>query len=153
MPQRFRFGTFLRRRRRLLITCLFAAGCLVLPAAPLSAKPHEVRMTLKDGKVPLADLATSLCRELGIESVRVPAGNLDLGGLKGSNFVAAVNESLGDACRAVFAAVLRRDLGRWARERRRRARTVRNSPRDRGAAIPPAGLVDRCLTRPVRGRR
>src|SRR5689334_13828467 len=101
MPRRFRFGTFLRRRR-LLVTCLIAFGFLALPAAPLSAKPHECRIGLKDGKVPLSELADSLCRELGVTSVHVPVGSLDLTGLKGSNFVAAVNESLGDACRVTI---------------------------------------------------
>jgi pimeloyl-ACP methyl ester carboxylesterase len=127
MPRRFRFGTFLRRRP-LLFACLFASGCLALPAASVSAKPHEVRMTLKDGKVPLSDLADSLCRELGVTSVHVPVGNLDVSGLKGSNFVAAVNESLGDACRVTItpdALVLHVDVEKLPRDCDAARRAVR----------------------------
>ena len=64
MPQQFRFGTLVRPRRRLLLACLFVSCCLAIPAAPASAKPHEVRIALKDGKVPLSDLSDSLCRAL-----------------------------------------------------------------------------------------
>ena len=36
--------------------------------------------------------------------VRVPGGSLDLNGLKGSNFVAAVDEAMGDGCRVTVTA-------------------------------------------------
>src|SRR5436853_7464053 len=128
MPRRLRFGTLLRRRRPLLFACLFAAAFLAVPSAPLSAKPHECRIALKDGKVPLTDLADSLCRELGVTSIHVPVGNLDLSGLKGSNFVAAVNESLGDACRVTItpdALVLHVDVEKLPRDCDAAKRAVR----------------------------
>lgn len=82
---------------------LMAVALLLFPAAA-AAKPREMRVPLHDGKAQLADVSAALCEGLGITAVRVPGGSLDLNGLKGSNFVAAVDEAMGDGCRVTVTA-------------------------------------------------
>ena len=68
-------------------------------AAPAAAKVYETRVPLKDGKVHLQTLTGALCTGLGEQPVAAPAGDLDVSGDSGANFVAALNEALGDGCR------------------------------------------------------
>jgi pimeloyl-ACP methyl ester carboxylesterase len=67
-------------------------------ASPVSAALREARIPLHDGKLRSADLFALLSRELHLPECRMSCGDIDLTGLNGSNFVAAVNESLGEGC-------------------------------------------------------
>src|SRR5690348_5045041 len=78
-----------------LTAILVAALAMALPA---SATPHEATIPLHNGKLRSADLFALLSRELGLPECRISCGDVNLTGVDGSNFVAAVNQSLGDGC-------------------------------------------------------
>lgn len=87
------------RRPGFLASILLAIALAFGMLAPIAtAKPREATIPLRDGQVVLADLSATLCRELKLPPADALPGRLDLNGLKGSNFVAAVNQSLGDGC-------------------------------------------------------
>ncbi len=86
------------RPRRLI----WMIGVSALMPALASGAPHETRIALKNGKVPFSEVSAALCRELNISSsraARLPLGSVDLNGMKGPQFVSAVNGTLGDALR------------------------------------------------------
>lgn len=72
---------------------------LALAGAPAQAAPREARVPLHEGKLRTADLTAALSRELNLPECSLDCGDLDLRGLGGSLWLAAVNESLGEACR------------------------------------------------------
>lgn len=67
--------------------------------AIVSAAPHEARLPLHDGELRLADLSRKLLEELHLPATHLPPGEINLNGLSGSLFIAAMNRSLGDGCR------------------------------------------------------
>jgi hypothetical protein len=69
---------------------------LSLCAPTASAKPHEARVPLHDGKLRTADLSKALCEEFHLPRISLSFGVVDLRGLHGSAFVDALNESLGE---------------------------------------------------------
>ena len=71
-----------------------AVGPALVPAVA-RADPHEVRVPLRDGQLTMAELTDLLPKTV---ADRLPAGSLDVRGLGGSLFVAALNASLGDGC-------------------------------------------------------
>jgi pimeloyl-ACP methyl ester carboxylesterase len=75
----------------------FAVTFLAL-ALPASAAPREARIPLHDGRLRSADLFAILSQELHLPECHLSCGDVDLTGLNGSNFVAAVNQSLGEGC-------------------------------------------------------
>jgi pimeloyl-ACP methyl ester carboxylesterase len=74
------------------------AVTLLALTMPASAATREARIPLHGGVLRSADLFSILSRELHLPDCHLGCGNVDLTGLNGSNFVAAVNESLGDGC-------------------------------------------------------
>lgn len=77
---------------------------LVGICAPAFAEPYEARVPLNDGKVHSTDLSAALCRELRLPaSFGIDCGSIDLTGIDGSLFLAALNASLGDGCRLFVA--------------------------------------------------
>lgn len=86
------------------IACLVAAVMSSISATAL-AVPYETRVPLRDGKLRTSDLSAAICRELRLPAAcAFDCGNLDLRGLRGSLFISALNESLGDGCRLTIAA-------------------------------------------------
>jgi pimeloyl-ACP methyl ester carboxylesterase len=71
---------------------------LLALALPASAATREARIPLHDGMLRSADLFAIFSRELHLPECHLSCGDVDLNGLKGSNFVLAVNESLGEGC-------------------------------------------------------
>ena len=77
---------------------------LFMAAGPVVAAPREARVPLRDGKLRTADLSAAICRELRLPaSCAFDCGSVNLRGLRGSLFIAALNESLGDGCRLTVA--------------------------------------------------
>jgi pimeloyl-ACP methyl ester carboxylesterase len=107
-------------------------ACVVLPflafALPAWAAVREARVPLKDGKLRTADLSAALCRELGMPPCSFNVGELELGGLGGSLFVTALNQSLGEGCRVSVsgdAVVLRIDTAKLPDDLRDAKRAAR----------------------------
>ena len=120
--------TAFRRPGHLASILLAIALALGTLAPTASAKPHEATIPLRDGQVVLADLSATLCRELKLPAADALPGRLDLNGLKGSNFVAAVNQSLGDGCQVSIkpdALVLRVDPEKLPKDADAAKRAVR----------------------------
>ncbi len=72
-------------------------------AAPAFASPREARIPLRHGNLHVADLCTAATREMHLPGLRLYfGGDVNLTGLRGSLFVAALNRSLGDGCRVTL---------------------------------------------------
>ncbi|HWE04768.1 MAG TPA: alpha/beta fold hydrolase [Tepidisphaeraceae bacterium] len=82
---------------RFVLTAI--CGWSTLAAASASASPHEIRLSLHEGKLHAPDLASAICREFHLPTWEINDGNIDLSGFRGSTFVRAVNAALGDGCR------------------------------------------------------
>jgi pimeloyl-ACP methyl ester carboxylesterase len=68
------------------------------------ATPREARVPLREGKLRTADLSEAICRELHLpRGCAFDCGDIDLHRLRGSLFISALNESLGDGCRLTVA--------------------------------------------------
>src|SRR4051812_39235726 len=76
-----------------------ALSLLLSLALPAFARPHEVQLPVKDGKVEVADLSAEMCKGMGIHPLRIPAGRVTVTGIAGSRFITASNAALGDGCR------------------------------------------------------
>lgn len=73
--------------------------CLTMLSETASAEAHEARIPLRDGKLRLDDLSADLLQNLHLKKPRLPNMAIDLRGMRGSLFVMAMNEALGDGCR------------------------------------------------------
>ena len=101
---------------------------LALAAPAAVAAPREARVPLHEGKLRVAELSDALCRELGLPECSWDCGDLDLRGARGSAFVAALNESLGEGCRVSVgddALVLHVDADKLPRDIRSAKRAAR----------------------------
>lgn len=85
--------------RQLNRTCLGSMFLFaLLLAAPAFAAPHDVRIALRDGKLQVADLASTV----HVPSLGLGEKEIDLNSWRGSLFLAAINASLGDGCSLRF---------------------------------------------------
>lgn len=102
-----------------IAAALLALVIAILPASKALASPREARVPLRDGRIRLGDLSKALCRELRLRECSLGLGSIDVRGLRGSTFVAAMNQSLGDGCRVSIsddALVVRVDPSRLPRD-------------------------------------
>lgn len=82
------------------ITSAALAVCLSFGAVgpPASAAVRELRVPLHEGRLRTADLTAALCRQLDLPECKPNAGEMDLRGAVGSQFVQSMNLALGEGC-------------------------------------------------------
>lgn len=73
-------------------------GLLIVSSNVAQAVPHTVSLPLHDGKLQLADLTATLCDQWHLPAIRSGKTTVDLTSLKGTQYVAGLNDALGDAC-------------------------------------------------------
>lgn len=73
---------------------LLAAALWVSPAL---ASMHEAHIPLRDGKLETAELCAAMLKSIHLPGVGFGTGSLDLSGLQGGDFVAAMNAALADS--------------------------------------------------------
>lgn len=85
--------------RKWITSTLLALSILLFGgAADAAAAVSEVRVPLHDGRLRAADMTAALCRQFNLPECKPSAGEFDLRGLAGSQFVEALNMSLGQGC-------------------------------------------------------
>ena len=100
-PVRFVFVTGSCMRAR--IAAAFVSIAILLTAPLAHAAPHEVRVPLHDGELRLGELSQVLCTELHLPACSLGLGTVDFKSLRRSDFVAGLNQALGEGCRVSVA--------------------------------------------------
>src|SRR3954465_1479710 len=70
---------------------------LAMFISPALASMHEAHIPLRDGKLETSELCSAALKSIHLPGVGLGTGSVDLSGLQGGDFVAAVNAALADS--------------------------------------------------------